>query len=546
MFFNFFPRLDRMKWKKKSPSLQKALFSPRLFGAFILILFLLMFFLYRQSPKSLFGLTDNSSLRHGQESLCNSRGIRSRGERLLWYGPHSGFSNQLSEFKNAALMAAILNRTLIVPPILDHHAVALGSCPKFRVLTPNDLRFKVWDHSIELLRTGRYVSMGDIIDLNSLTSLNIPTIDFREFVSTWCDVDLKYTCLNDNGIQSSVLDKLKQCGSSLSGLEGNFANCLYSVGEDCRTTVWTYQKNVEDGSLDAFQPDEQLRLKKKITYFRRRRDVYTNLGPGTIPGSSSILAFGSLFTSPYKGTELYIDIHESQADSRIQSVIEKIEYLPFVHEIESAAEKFVHKVIQQPFLCTQLRLLDGQFKNHWKATFSVLRQKVDSLIKESSTPIHIFIMTDLPVGNWIGTYLGDLQRDTSTYKLHFLKDEDELVRETAKKVASTNHGLRKLCPGQILPDILLYIEETICSCGSLGFVGTAGSTIAESVEVMRKKGITLANLPQDFDFVVRHYSKLENLKISWFIVDQHIALVSSIHRTVTKNSVHTSVELECP
>ncbi|KAL0462259.1 UNVERIFIED_CONTAM: O-fucosyltransferase 30 [Sesamum latifolium] len=79
------------------------------------------------------------------------------GEKFLWYAPHSGFSNQLSEFKNAILMAAILNRTLIVPPIMDHHAVALGSCPKFRVLDPNELRFKVWNHSIELLRDHRQV-----------------------------------------------------------------------------------------------------------------------------------------------------------------------------------------------------------------------------------------------------------------------------------------------------------------------------------------------------------------------------------------------------
>lgn len=73
----------------------------------------------------------------------------------MWYAPHSGFSNQLAEFKNAILMAKILNRTLIVPPVLDHHAVALGSCPKFRVLEPNELRYLVWNHSIQLLRDCR-------------------------------------------------------------------------------------------------------------------------------------------------------------------------------------------------------------------------------------------------------------------------------------------------------------------------------------------------------------------------------------------------------
>ncbi|XP_047977338.1 O-fucosyltransferase 30-like [Salvia hispanica] len=84
------------------------------------------------------------------------------GDKYLWYAPHSGFSNQLSEFRNAILMAAILNRTLIVPPVLDHHAVALGSCPKFSVLDPNELRFRVWN---QLIRDRRYVSMADIFHL---------------------------------------------------------------------------------------------------------------------------------------------------------------------------------------------------------------------------------------------------------------------------------------------------------------------------------------------------------------------------------------------
>lgn len=84
------------------------------------------------------------------------------GERFLWYAPHSGFSNQVGELRNAA----VLNRTLVVPPVLDHHAVVLGSCPKFRVSDPANLRAAVWDHAMQILRERRYVSMGDIVDLS--------------------------------------------------------------------------------------------------------------------------------------------------------------------------------------------------------------------------------------------------------------------------------------------------------------------------------------------------------------------------------------------
>lgn len=401
-------------------------------------------------------------------------------------------------------MAGILNRTLIVPPVLDHHAVALGSCPKFRVLGPKEIRVSVWDHVLDLVKTGSYVSLADIIDISPLVPSSIQVIDFRVFASLWCNVNMDFTCANDLNAQSSLFDSLKLCGSMLSGIDGNVAKCLYAVDEDCRTTVWTYKNGDEDRVFDSFQPDEQLKKKKKISYVRRRQDVYKSLGPGSEAGSATVLAFGSLFTAPYKGSELHIDIHEAQRDQRIQSLIDNSEFLPFVPEILNAGKKFALETIKAPFLCAQLRLLDGQFKNHWKATFQGLKQKLEVLKQSGSKPVHIFVMTDLPQGNWTRSFLGDLASELNHFKLHFLREEDELVKKIAKNLAVAGHGLRfgsvlrsfngeskmKMdCSHQRLPDILLYIEESVCSCASLGFVGTAGSTIAESIELMRKSDV---------------------------------------------------------
>lgn len=357
---------------------------------------------------------------------------------------------------------------------------------------------------MELLRTGRYVSMADIIDISSLVSSStIRTIDFRVFASLWCGVNIDLACNNGATGQSPLFASLKQCGSFLSGFNGNVDECLYSVDENCRSTVWTYQ-NGNDGELDSFQPDEQLKRKKKITYARRRRDVYKALGPGSQADSAVLLAFGSLFTSAYKGSQLYFDIHEAPKDQRIQSIIEKIEVLPFVPQILSAGKEFALTTIKAPFLCAQLRLLDGQFKNHRKTTFLTLKEKVESLRQNGPLPIHIFVMTDLPEDNWSRTYLGDLAGDVDNFKLHFLQEEDELVIRTAKELAVGGHGLRvgfvaksfarmdklkEQCSPRRLADVLLYIEEVICSCASLGFVGTAGSTIAESIELMRKHDV---------------------------------------------------------
>ncbi|KAL9228081.1 hypothetical protein vseg_003697 [Gypsophila vaccaria] len=407
-------------------------------------------------------------------------------ERFLWYAPHSGFSNQLSELKNALLFSAILNRTLVVPPVLDHHAVALGSCPKFRVLSPPLLRLRVWDHLLHLIRHRRYASMADVIDLSSVSSM-VRTVDFSSFISLMCGIDPDSVCSDDSGTPSTLLNHLKQCGSFLSGFNNNVDKCLYAVDVDCRTTVWTYQQNVSDGTLDSYQPDEQLRLKKKISFVRRRQDVLKHLGPGSEAHSSGVLAFGSLFTGPYKGSQSYIDIHESPRDSRIQSLLDAIEFLPFVPDIKNAGKEFVRRKIAASFFCAQLRLLDGQFKNHWEATFSGLKQKVDAVKQSNPLPIHVFVMTDLHRSNWSGTYLDVLTSDASSFKVHVLDSGDKIVKQTANKLAASHGTKLRQCPWN-QPDLLLYIEETICSCASLGFVGTAGSTIAESIELMRKSG----------------------------------------------------------
>jgi hypothetical protein len=180
--------------------------------------------------------------------------------------------------------------------------------------------------------------------------------------------------------------------------------------------VWTYHVDGhEDGILDSFQPNDQLKQKKKISYVRRRRDVFRALGPGSEVESASMLAFGSLFSAPYKGSESYVDIQESHQDQRFLSLMEKIKFLPYVPEVMNAGKEFAKATINAPFLCAQLRLLDGQFKNHHKATFDGLRQKLESLMQKGPLPIHIFVMTDLPRSNWTDTYLGDLTSDAHNY-----------------------------------------------------------------------------------------------------------------------------------
>lgn len=138
------------RWNSKKPNLQ----LPRISLSVCALLFCFLFLLYLSSSFSSSSFMSSTAFSTSNSRQCNTQ-ILALGEKFLFYAPHSGFSNQLSEFKNAILMAGILNRTLVVPPILDHHAVALGSCPKFRVPDPGEIRFSVWEHMLQLLRNGR-------------------------------------------------------------------------------------------------------------------------------------------------------------------------------------------------------------------------------------------------------------------------------------------------------------------------------------------------------------------------------------------------------
>lgn len=349
--------------------------------------------------------------------------------------------------------------------------------------------------------------MADVIDLSSLVSSSmVRFIDFREFASAWCGIDMDLACTARD--HESLPKEFQQCRDLLSGLDSGVQDCVYGVEDDCRTTVWTYGQD-SDGTLDPFQPDQELQKRKKISYVRRRRDVYKAFGPGSKSEAATVLAFGSLFSAPYKGNELYIDIHGVPTDSRIQSLLRKIDYLPFAQEILNAGKEFALNKIKGPFLCAQLRLLDGQFKNHWKEAFSALRQKIELIQtdigeKKNRGPVSIFVMTDLPAANWTGTYLADLSSNSSSFKLFTLPEDDELVARASMQLMSAGHSLRtplllenrntaasnkKICPPLKLPSILLYVQEAVCSCASLGFVGTSGSTIAENIELMRKNDV---------------------------------------------------------
>lgn len=244
------------------------------------------------------------------------------------------------------------------------------------------------------------------------------------------------------------------------------------------------------------------KLEKKLGR-KKGVDITTSLGRDSQAGAVPLLAFGSMFSTIYKGSQTYIDFQYPSGDANVDKFFQALKLLKFNPDIFVAARKYVQEVMPVPFFCAQLRLLDGQFKNHRGRT---LRDFEDRMLllhhsaARSRHPIPVFVMTDLPSENWTGTALGNIRDSKSLYRIHKLNSSKDVIESASRSILEGEFGFR-ISPGNLLaretheqpltylssviPLVLLCVEEVVCSCASLGFSGTVGSTITESIMDLR-------------------------------------------------------------
>lgn len=142
----------------------------------------------------------------GSGSGSNSCGNDDEEEKFMYYAPHSGFSNQVVELKNALVFAKLLNRTLIVPPVLDHHAAWLGSCPKGRVLPPHRLRKLVWTTILDLILSSRFADFHTFLFRKPQVSCTEEMQAMKVAQKTsWSFLEMESRHLADLFIHSSVV-----------------------------------------------------------------------------------------------------------------------------------------------------------------------------------------------------------------------------------------------------------------------------------------------------------------------------------------------------
>ncbi|EFJ35033.1 hypothetical protein SELMODRAFT_80402 [Selaginella moellendorffii] len=418
--------------------------------------------------------------------------------KYMWYAPHSGFSNQVGELRNAVRVAAILGRILILPPVTDHHALSLGSCPKFRIVEPRHLRVAALSHFSDLVAQSRYYSIADVVNISAVSQSLVTTIDFRVFALLRCGANRVEPPCAGTATPCPSKGGFDRCIAMLNHAHCVGSDCVHCVDESCADTVWTYAATSPKRRL--LEQPVKLKTKKFSGARRVKRDILQSLGDGTVAGDSKLLVFGSLFSGEYQGAQTHVDLSAASGNAAFDRVFQASQHFPLSRVVTDAGRAYIRsRMNKREFFCAQLRLLDGQFKNHWSKTFDSLRLRLESLVPdEGGGAIPVFVMTDLPRANWTGTYLQELS-ERSEYQIFRLEEGDEIVRDTARRVLALKPGsddplkvvvmeqqtLDQAPHHQMLPDILLYVEEAICSCASLGFHGTAGSTISEMITQLR-------------------------------------------------------------
>eukprot|EP00271_Cylindrocystis_brebissonii_P003391 TRINITY_DN1430_c0_g1_i1.p1 TRINITY_DN1430_c0_g1~~TRINITY_DN1430_c0_g1_i1.p1 ORF type:complete len:595 (-),score=49.81 TRINITY_DN1430_c0_g1_i1:73-1857(-) len=413
-------------------------------------------------------------------------------EKFLWYSPHSGFGNQLIELRNALRVAGLLNRTLIIPPVLRHFDVWLGRCEQRSARHPDVMRVLSWRAIVRLLRSQNYLSMGDIVDLSGLSRSLVKTIDLRIFVALHCGLNITLP-LTDCAWCGPLLDELNKIPypAALMEIEGNiYQRCgrmLGSLGKamnlpagseflvaqvrrSCRETIWTYGRDPSGGLTSEFrewnltgsgacpgglgEPPhfEHEYIREGLAYIDKEGlqrpepiNVVSFMGvPGTAIRSVKILTLGSAMH--------YFDLEYPLGEARADQLSCDTAFLPFVSPIMRFAQGFARSKsgvgLANEFLCVHYRGSDGSFAGDEirNASIQVVVKKLKAIRGKLPTPSDpgrlpsLFLMTDMKTNAWRQRLSQEFGNEIG-YEVRFPYEFAEYKANVSQEVLQTKYGL---------------------------------------------------------------------------------------------------------
>jgi hypothetical protein len=363
-----------------------------------------------------------------------------RSPKYLLYFTQGGWANQLICLRKAFIMAKLLDRVLLLPPVLPHHGK--GTTYLDYILTKDWQQFKSsttdyltdpFFHYLTRLPKDRYLPMSQVIDVN-YTLPGIQTMDVRNFQQKYGEKNLTRATIE---------------------IDYGFSHF---------NTNWLYNNSELEGESRSGNRTE---YGKVVSFNRTYRDLPRTLGPR----SEDVLVFLDSFVAMYSESVLAAvpEWRPRMAPSIREAVCSTIATWP-------------------PYVAIHVRTGDGPFKQRSEMTIRKVFHGVTKLIldwlelnqeslDEYNRTIGLYVATDLPNFRRHVVFAAEASNLTETiFQQHHV---------TLTLLSLENVGNRRVVLGGMLyADIFMDLEIPVCA--PIGFQGSAGSTFSGLITLSRR------------------------------------------------------------
>ncbi|CAI5525456.1 unnamed protein product [Closterium sp. Naga37s-1] len=447
--------------------------------------------------------------------------------------PPPGTRRKVLGFTRALHMAALLNRTLVIPPKLPHKSGSGGN------LDPATFRDSAWAvYSRHLLRAD-YVSMADVLRVAAIPPTVVRTIDLRHLVARLCACDVAVPCWtaschgltrNTTSSHQARVRCLQQCGARLGaaplaragpwgaldavwgavygawGTETDVAaaweaqGLLYRVPHMCNETLWTIGNYSGLRALRAMVGDRaQWPIKRCMnTDINEYLPKPTPLHSLLMPHTAKVMAFASMFRTPI--ADIRLDF-----GPRVNQIRQAA--LPFFSQlILDAAAAFVREHLPRAYACVHVRGIEPPYSTKLNATLRIAEAAVAAMVRRHGSGaggrVPVFLMTDLDRPTWhalllprvtaLGVRMVTLDATPFAARMHdlsrALRQQGAGIRANrlapppqvkwGNDVAYNNTSFSTYPAGlpSEIADIQLFVEQVVCCYASLDTITTAGSS----------------------------------------------------------------------
>jgi len=455
-----------------------------------------------------------TDMAHSVEKVTEYTVKQKTKKKYLLYFSQSGFANQMICLTHAYMMARMLNRVLLLPPILPHQPQHGGGSPFF-VISKRTHEFPTADSLQRLepsarelldpfhiylkrLHPRQYLPLGKVLDLN-LTLPGIETMDVREFYNkvyknhisdmTRATIEIDYGYSNMNTIWIQNLTTLE--GETMTNVKRNMYSkphilnmtyrdikkTLVGTGSPSSQSMLSSSSGGLSRVVEVEDPDILVYLDTFKTQFHK--SLYKKI-PKSVkimtPSIRQTVRDAVMVRSDHQQQEP-IDTVRQDKDSNWP------QFYAAVH-IRGGDDHFLSAIDET---------IQYVFKGITAVIVKWLKGNSHRLPKEESIPVvGLYIATDAknihqnPAFSIEALKLRSLLTEEHNVHLILLFPEDSLgtggswKNKTKKKDPKAHPTVTSMLGGILYADLFWDIQ--VCACAPIGFVGSQYSTLSSLMQ----------------------------------------------------------------